>query len=83
MNPLDSYFAIDHSVFPDVEVLPTQLATVEDQADYVSRICGAWDFGVVPTEDTLWLFAGWRTVFGHFLMLRSPAYAALRSWFGS
>jgi len=75
-------FEIDHSVYPDVDQLSASLETIEDQADYMARVCGAWDFGVIPTDDTFWLFSGWRTVFDRFPMLHSPAYAAFRSQFG-
>ncbi len=32
---------IDYSVYPDLAELPISFPTIEDQADYVSRICGA------------------------------------------
>lgn len=35
---------IDHSVYPDLENLPEELVTPEDKADYIQRICAAWDF---------------------------------------
>ena len=73
---------IDYSVYPDVDELPIALNTSEDRADYVARICGAWDFGVVPTPETFSLFAAWGEVFDCFPLLHSPAYAAFRSWFG-
>jgi hypothetical protein len=73
---------IDYSVYPDTDELPTLLTKIEDQADYVARICGAWDFGMVPTAETFALFSTWREVFDQFPLLHSPAYAAFRSWFG-
>ncbi len=43
---------LDYSVYPDVDVLPKDLATPEDKTDYVSRICNVLGFGIVPTVDT-------------------------------
>ncbi len=74
--------AIDYSVFPELDVLPTDFSTIEAQADYVARICGAWDFGVIPTRDTFALFSSWRHAFDAFPVPASSAYAAFRSWYG-
>jgi len=73
---------IDYSVYPDVEDLPAELATAESKADYVARVCGAWDFGIVPEIETFRLLNGWREVFDCFPLLHSPAYAAFRTLFG-
>lgn len=43
---------LDYSVYSDVDVLPKDLATPEDKADYVGRICNVLGFGIVPTVDT-------------------------------
>jgi hypothetical protein len=71
---------IDHSVFPDVSVLPDELVTDEQKADYVERICGAWDFDIYPEWETLELFRGWKEVFDRFPLPYSPAYHTLRRW---
>lgn len=73
---------IDHSVYPDLDELPESFETVEDKADYVHRICSAWDYGVHPERETFALFEGWREVFDRFPVLASPAYHAFRSWYG-
>jgi hypothetical protein len=73
---------IDHSVYPDVEALPEQLTTPAEKADYVHRICAAWDFGLVPEWETFDLFRGWRDVFDRYSLPYSPAYHAFRAWFG-
>jgi len=73
---------IDYSVYPDFDDLPWELATIEDKADYLSRVCAAWDFGVPPTVETFALFAGWRHVFDQFPLRHSAAYAAFRTIFG-
>jgi hypothetical protein len=48
---------IDRSVYPDAEP-PATLQSLADRADYMQRICAAFDFGVFP-EETDWVtFAG-------------------------
>lgn len=72
---------IDATVYPDEEP-PAKLATAEDKADYVHRVCSAFDFGVPPEAETLRLFARWKDVFDRFPLSHSPAYHALRAWYG-
>ncbi|MDQ2680263.1 MAG: hypothetical protein M3Y21_04455 [Candidatus Eremiobacteraeota bacterium] len=72
---------IDYSVYPD-EDAPASFDAPEDRADYIHRICSAWDFGVIPTAATFALFEGWRGAFDRFPVSGSPAYHAFRSWFG-
>ena len=72
---------IDQSVYPDLDQPPDALETPESKADYVHRICGAWDFGVHPEQTTFELFAGWRDIFDGFPVITSPAYHAFRAWF--
>ncbi len=73
--------AMDRSVYPDVET-PVQLVDEYDRADYVARICGAWDFDLLPTRETFIMLRGWRDVFDRFPLPDSPAYAAFRTIFG-
>ncbi len=73
---------IDHSVYPDLDHPPDELRRAADRADYVARVCGAWDFDLVPTHETFSLFSGWRDVFDRFPLPHSPAYAAFRTIFG-
>lgn len=73
---------IDYSVYPDVDELPTDFSSLEAQADYLTRVCGAWDFGMIPTPETFELFATWRVAFDTFPLTTSAAYAAFRSWYG-
>ena len=70
---------IDTSVYPDLDEVPTDLVTPEAKADYVARICGAWDFGIVPERETFSLFRDWRDIFDGFPLLHSASYAAFRS----
>lgn len=73
---------IDTSVYPDLDEPPTELATSEARADYIARVCGAWDFGIVPEIETFQMFRAWRDVFDRFPLLHSPAYAAFRMIYG-
>jgi hypothetical protein len=73
---------IDHSVYPDLDDPPDRLETAEQKADYLARVCGAWDFGFPPTIATLALMGDWRDVFDRFPLRHSPSYAAFRSIFG-
>jgi hypothetical protein len=72
---------LDGSVYPDREP-PSDLQTLEEKADYLARICGAFDNGVGPETYTLKLLSNWKDVFDRFPLKGSPAYHALRSYFG-
>jgi|GEM_PF-613799 hypothetical protein len=72
---------IDHSVYPDVAEPPTSLRSDEERADYIHRICSAWDFGILPTRETFAMFKGWRAVFDRYPLRGSPAYHAFRALF--
>src|SRR5438128_691001 len=52
---LEAMSPLDHSVYPDMDNPPALLETVEAQADYVHRICSAWDYGVHPEPETFTL----------------------------
>ena len=73
---------IDHSVYPDLDSPPTELITAEDKADYLHRVCSAWDFGVLPDPQTFELFSGWKEIFDRFPVSASPAYHAFRARYG-
>lgn len=72
---------IDHSVYPD-QRHPDTFADEGDRADYLMRICAAFDFGVLPERATVELFRTWRDVFDGHPLPASPAYHALRATFG-
>ncbi len=72
---------VDESVYPEMDNPPVVLETAEDKADYVHRICTAWDYGVHPEPETFTLLAGWKDVFDRYPVLTSPAYHAFRAWF--
>jgi len=72
---------IDHSVYPDFDNPPEQFDSIEDQAEYLHRVCAAWDFGIHPEQETFDLFKQWLDVFDQFPIVTSPAYHAFRAWF--
>ena len=72
--------SIDYSVYPDA-LSNDSPHTDEDRAEYVARVCGAWDFGVIPTRATFTLFRSWKPIFDRYPLRHSPAYAAFRSWY--
>ena len=74
--------ALDPSVYPDMELPPEELTTPEEKADYMERICAAFDYGVAPEAHTLDLLSTWKDVFDSFPYSGSPAYHALRALFG-
>jgi hypothetical protein len=53
---------VDASVYPDQEP-PEDLTTPEDKADYVYRICSAFDFGIPPEDATIQLLSTWKDIF--------------------
>ena len=73
---------LDHSVYPDLEVPPDDLPTLEDKADYVHRICSAFDFGIFPEREDWLRFAQWKEVFDRFPLPHSPACHTFRSHYG-
>lgn len=73
---------IDQSVYPDQDDPPTEFTSLADQADYVHRICGAWDYGIPPHPETTAMFMQWREIFDRYPVSMSPAYHAFRSLFG-
>lgn len=72
---------LDHSVYPDMDEPPSRLDSAEAKADYVHRICSAWDYGVHPESETFQVLSGWKDVFDRYPVLTSPAYHAFRAWF--
>ncbi len=73
---------IDHSVYPDLDYPPDDLTTMEDRADYVHRICTAWDFHIHPERETFNLFSDWKDVFDRYPVVTSVGYNTFRACFG-
>ena len=74
---------IDASLYPDVEP-PDSLPTLGDRVDYLARLCGAWDFGILPDAASVAQLRrlDWREAVDACRMLTSPGYHLLRRWHG-
>jgi hypothetical protein len=71
---------IDGALYPDMEP-PETLETLADRVDFLARLCGAWDFGVLPYPETVAEIRGpeWREAVDACRLLTSPAYHLLRT----
>ena len=74
---------IDGSLYPDGE-MPSELHTLADQIDFLARLCSAWDFGLLPSAETVAEIRqlDWREAVDACQLLTSPAYHLVRSWHG-
>ncbi len=72
---------IDGTLYPDTEV-PDELLTLADQVDFLARLCAAWDFGILPEQETIQEIRtpSWREAVDACRLLTSPAYHLLRRW---
>ncbi len=76
-------FAIDGTLYPDTDP-PDKLVTFEDRIDFLSRLCAAWDFGLLPDADVVEAIrrSDWRESVDACRLLTSPTYHLLRKWHG-
>lgn len=74
---------IDGALYPDTDT-PDGLGTLAQQVDFLSRLCSAWDFGLLPDADTVDEIRRkvWREAVDAARLLTSPAYHLVRSWHG-
>jgi hypothetical protein len=74
---------IDGTLYPDTRP-PRQLETLADRVDFLARLCAAWDFGLLPAEETVNEIRRpeWRQAVDECRLLTSPAYHLLRRWHG-
>ncbi len=74
---------IDGSLCPDV-VVPASIDSLADRVDFIVRLCGAWDFGVLPGRATLSEICrpDWRAAIDAARLLTSPSYHLVRRWHG-
>ncbi|MEW5986324.1 MAG: hypothetical protein AB1791_06795 [Chloroflexota bacterium] len=72
---------LDGSLYPDVEP-PDTLSGVDEQVDFLARLCAAWDFGVLPRWETIEEIRHdkWRAAVDSCRLLTSPTYHLLREW---
>jgi hypothetical protein len=74
---------IDGGLYPDQEV-PDKLEEFGDRVDFIARLCSAWDFGILPEEETIAEIRqeSWRDVVNACQLLTSSSYHLLRQWHG-
>jgi hypothetical protein len=72
---------IDGSLYPDTEV-PENLGSLAERVDFLVRLCGAWDFGVLPDRETVEEIRrpDWKEAIDEARLLTSPVYHLLRAW---
>lgn len=73
----------DASLYPDVQD-PRPPVTRGERIDFLARLCGAWDFGILPALETIREVRRpeWREAAEACRMLTSPSYNLLRLWHG-
>jgi hypothetical protein len=74
---------IDGTLYPETAI-PERIETLEDRVDFLSRVCAAWDFGILPEAETLAEIRRpeWRAAIEATRLLTSIAYRVLRNWHG-
>jgi hypothetical protein len=72
---------LDGALYPDVET-PDALETLDDRVDFLARLCSAWDFGRLPSAQTIAEIQRdeWREAVDACRLLTSPVYHLLRTW---
>jgi len=74
---------LDGALYPDTAP-PASLPALGDRVDFLVRLCGAWDFGVLPELATIDEIRKpeWREAVDMCRLLTSPTYHLLRTWHG-
>ena len=72
---------IDGTLYPDTES-PVTIDNLQEQIDFLARLCSAWDFGVLPNIETVTEIrhTSWCEAVDRCGLLTSPAYHLVRSW---
>jgi len=72
---------IDGSLYPDTDV-PESLSSLAERVDFLVRLCGAWDFGLLPDRETVAEIRrqDWEEAVDGARLLTSPTYHLLRAW---
>jgi hypothetical protein len=72
---------IDGVLYPDRET-PERIGSLAERIDFVARLCAAWDWGILPREETIRQVRrpAWRRAVDECRLLTSPAYHLLRRW---
>ncbi len=74
---------LDAALYPD-KISPDKLTSLAEKVDFLSRLCAAWDFGILPYTATILEIRkqNWRSAVEACRLLTSSAYHLLRSWHG-
>ncbi|RCK76420.1 MAG: hypothetical protein ANABAC_0571 [Anaerolineae bacterium] len=74
---------IDGALYPDRDI-PESLDSLEEQIDFIARLCSAWDFGLLPEVEVVQELCKpeWRQAIDSCRLLTSPTYHLLRKWQG-
>ncbi|HLY54322.1 MAG TPA: hypothetical protein VKS60_02120 [Stellaceae bacterium] len=74
---------IDGSLYPD-RVVPATIDSLVERVDFIVRLCGAWDFGVLPGRETITEIRrpDWGEAVDAARLLTSPSYHLVRRWHG-
>ena len=74
---------IDGTLYPDTEI-PGEIHSLQDRVDFLSRLCSAWDFGVLPERVTVDEIRRpeWCEAVDACQLLTSPVYHLVRRWHG-
>ena len=74
---------LDGALYPDIDI-PDSLESLSERVDFLARLCAAWDFGILPTADTIAeiRMENWIPAVEACRLLTSPAYHLLRRWHG-
>ena len=72
---------IDGTLYPD-SVIPDALDSLAAKVAFLARLCGAWDFGLLPRAETLAEIRGpdWRQAVDGCRLLTTATYHLLRRW---
>lgn len=72
---------LDGTWYPDVDP-PAEIAELVEQIDFLARLCGAWDFGVLSYMVTIREVRrpSWREAVDTCNLLTSPTYHLSREW---
>jgi len=71
----------DPTLYPD-RVRPPVPETQEERIDFIARLCAAWDFGILPRQETITEVRrpSWRRAVDECRLLTSATYHLLREW---
>ena len=74
---------IDGTLYPDTET-PDEVTSLADRIDFLSRLCSAWDFGILPEQKAVDEIRRpeWLPAVDACRLLTSPVYHLVRRWHG-